>query len=198
MLHKNLLTEQHHSFIQSGLLSSNFPWYYEANIHTGALTSDHKNNTLSSGFFHRFYDNQQQNSQSFYLVLPYIYSLLEKNNMEMETLLRIRGFLSVPSIQQHTGFPHVDIPNFCESGVPYKTAIVYVAGFDGDTIFYDETFDGRTTPKPEELKEISRITPEPNSGVIFDGDRYHTGLLPETSKVRVLLNFNFTVKDKTK
>lgn len=92
----------------------------------------------------------------------------------------------------------MDIPNFCESGVPYKTAIVYVAGFDGDTIFYDETFDGRTTPKPEELKEISRITPEPNSGVIFDGDRYHTGLLPETSKVRVLLNFNFTVKDKTK
>jgi hypothetical protein len=32
---------------------------------------------------------------------------------------------------------------------------------------------------------------------MFEGHRYHTGLLPETSKVRLLLNFNFTIKEKS-
>jgi hypothetical protein len=72
-----------------------------------------------------------------------------------------------------------------------------VFGDDGDTILYNETFNGESLPKPDELTEMCRITPVPNSGIMFEGHRYHTGLLPETSKVRLLLNFNFTIKEKS-
>jgi hypothetical protein len=58
-------------------------------------------------------------------------------------------------------------------------------------------FSGDVTPNPDDLTEMCRITPVPNSGIVFDGHRYHTGLLPQTSTARLVLNFNFTVEDET-
>jgi hypothetical protein len=111
----------------------------------------------------------------------------------MKELYRVRAFMSLPSNEQHNGFPHVDIPNFCAEGLVYKTAIVYVLGTDGETIFYKDRFNGDAVPDTSNMTESHRITPIPNSGVMFDGDVYHTALLPQTSKVRLVLNFNFAV-----
>jgi hypothetical protein len=192
-LKNNLLPQQQAEYIAATLMSANFPHYYGGNIHTGRLTDEHDDNLNAAGFFHRFYDNCQQHSDGFNLVMPYLWALLERNGLEMKDLLRVRSFLSLQNGSQHNGFPHVDIPNMEE----YKTAIVYVVGNDGDTIFYNEMFNGKETPKSDELTEMCRITPVPNSGIMFEGHRYHTGLLPETSKVRLVLNFNFTIKEKS-
>jgi hypothetical protein len=192
-LTRNLLPQQQAEYIAATMMSPNFPHYYGGNIHTGRLTTEHDNNPNATGFFHRFYDNLAQHSDGFNLVMPCLWALLERNNLKMKDLLRVRSFLSLQNGSQHKGFPHVDIPNM----EGYKTAIVYVVGDDGDTIFYNEMFSGDGTPNPDDLTEMCRITPVPNSGIVFDGHRYHTGLLPQTSKARLVLNFNFTVEDET-
>jgi len=172
------------------LLSANFPYYYAANIHTGQLTDRYDADPTANGFFHRFYDNQEQVSNSLPLVLPYLYALCDRSNLRLDALLRVRAFLSLPTGNTHNGFPHIDIPNLSE----YKTALVYVAGNDGDTILYREQYQhGEMLPDPSSLTEECRVTPIPNSGLVFDGYQFHTGLLPVTSKVRLVLNYNFTV-----
>jgi hypothetical protein len=176
------------------LLSSNFPYYYASNIHTGALTTEHDSDISASGFFHRFYDNKERHSQALDLVLPLLYGLLDKTNFELVELLRVRASLSFPSNETHNGFPHVDIPNLEN----YYTAIVYLTESDGETILFNEFYDGEEqTPKVETLSEACRITPEYNSGVVFEGHRFHTGLQPVTSKVRLVLNYNFFAEDKS-
>ena len=188
MLTHNLLPQQQADYVASALLSHNFPHYFGGNIHTGNLTDEYDNDYNATGFSHRFYDNLQQHSDGFNLVMPYLWALLHRNGLRMKELLRVRSFMSLQNGSQHNGFPHIDIPNF----EGYKTAIVYVVGQDGDTILYNETFNGEPIPKSDNLTEMCRITPEPNSGIVFDGHRYHTGLLPQTSKVRLVLNYNFT------
>ena len=185
----NLLPRQHANYVASILLGPNFPYYFGANIHNGSLTKDFDDMLSATGFSHRFYDNLEQHSDALPLVMPYLWALLDRNNYELKDLLRVRAFMSMPSSQQHSGFPHVDIPNM--DG--YKTAIVYVAGHDGDTIFYKDTYNGNAVPDVSKMTESHRITPTPNSGIVFDGNIYHTGLLPQTSKVRLVLNFNFMV-----
>jgi hypothetical protein len=197
MLTHNLLPKQQSDYVASWLLSPNFPHYYSGNIHSGNLTDEYDNDLNATGFSHRFYDELKQHSDGLHIVMPYLWALLEQNGLVLKELLRVRSFLSLQNGSQHRGFPHVDIPNFCADGIKYKTAIVYVFGDDGDTILYNETFNGESLPKPDELTEMCRITPVPNSGIMFEGHRYHTGLLPETSKVRLLLNFNFTIKEKS-
>jgi hypothetical protein len=189
MLTHNLLPKQQSDYLASWLLSPNFPHYYSGNIHSGNLTDRYDNDLNATGFSHRFYDNLQQHSDGLHLVMPYLWALLHRNGLRMKELLRVRSFMSLQNGSQHNGFPHIDIPNF--DG--YMTAIVYVVGADGDTILYNETFNGEPIPKPDTLTEMCRITPKPNSGIVFDGHRYHTGLLPQTSKVRLVLNYNFTV-----
>lgn len=197
MLTSNLLPTQHADYIAKILIGANFPYYYGANIHNGRLTDKYDSLLSTTGFSHRFYDNHQQHSDGLNLVMPYLWSLLERNGYELSELYRVRAFMSLPSNEQHNGFPHVDIPDFCAAGVTHKTAIVYVLGNDGDTIFYHERFNGDALPDVDAMKESHRITPIPNSGIIFDGDVYHTGLLPQTSKVRLVLNFNFAIKENT-
>jgi hypothetical protein len=189
----DLLPAQHAQHIAQVLIGPNFPYYFGANIHNGSLTDKFDGLLSTSGFSHRFYDNHEQHSDGLNLVMPYLWALLHRYNCQMKELYRVRAFMSLPSNEQHNGFPHVDIPNFCAEGLVYKTAIVYVLGTDGETIFYKDRFNGDAVPDTSNMTESHRITPIPNSGVMFDGDVYHTALLPQTSKVRLVLNFNFAV-----
>jgi hypothetical protein len=191
MLTENLLSEQHANYVSNILLGANFPYYFGANIHNGNFTQDYDSSANATGFSHRFYDQNAQHSDGLNTVLPYLLALLDRNELKLDELLRVRAFLSLPNGSQHQGFPHIDITDL----TGYKTAIVYVAGCDGETILYNEMFDGQLLPEVHNLTELCRVTPKPNSGIVFDGHRYHTGLLPQTSKVRLVLNFNFYASD---
>lgn len=194
-LKSDLLPAQHVQHITQVMIGANFPYYFGANIHNGSLTDRYDTMLSTSGFSHRFYDNNQQHSDGLNLVMPYLWALLERYGYTLKELYRVRAFMSLPSTEQHNGFPHVDIPNFCADGFKYKTAIVYVLGTDGETVFYKDRFNGEAIPDVSTMTESHRITPIPNSGIVFDGDIYHTALLPQKSKVRLVLNFNFTVQE---
>lgn len=191
MLTHNLLSEQHSTYISDILTGDRFPYYYSTNLNSSGYTNKFDDDITALGFAHKFFDNGTKQSDGLELVMPYLFSLLDRNNLKLDTLLRVRSALTIPTGRQHKGFPHVDLTGV--SG--YKTAIIYVAGNDGDTILYNEMFDGRILPESNELTELCRIRPMPNSGFIFDGHRYHTGLLPEISKIRLVLNFNFTTDE---
>lgn len=193
MLTNKLLSEQHAEHIAGILLGGRFPNYYRANINSGGITDRYENEHTATGFSHNYFDDGAKQSDALDVVMPYLWALLDRNNLILENLLRARSVLTFPMGMQHEGFPHIDMTALSN----YKTAIVYVAGLDGDTILYNEMFDGNMLPDPKNLTELCRITPVPNSGIVFDGHRYHTGLLPETSKVRLVLNFNFTIKEKS-
>lgn len=191
MLVNNLLSQQHHDYISDILLGDRFPHYYSGNINSSNFTDKYDNDVDATGFAHRFFDDGVKQSDALDVILPYLWALLERNNLKLQQLLRVRSVLTIPTGGQHSGYPHIDMT----AVQGYKTAIVYIAGTDGDTVLYNETFDGRILPDVNELTECCRITPQPNSGFVFDGSRYHTGLLPQTSKVRLVLNYNFTATD---
>ena len=81
--------------------------------------------------------------------------------------------------------PHVDIIELNN----YMTCIYYVNDSDGDTVIYNET-----EKNCNKFTEFKRITPKRGRLLIFNGNRYHSENFPRSSKKRVVINFNFTVK----
>lgn len=172
----------------SVLLDKNFPHYYSGNVNSSRYTNRYDDDPTAAGFVHTFFDEGKQKSDAFDVVMPYLFAFLHRTGFTLDSVLRVRSVLTLPT-GHHSGFPHVDLIGVSD----YLTAIVYVAGSDGDTILYDDRFNGTVLPEPSDLTEALRVTPNPNSGVMFNGLHYHTGLLPVRSKVRLVLNYNFTV-----
>ena len=73
--------------------------------------------------------------------------------------------------------PHVD---YEEQGI--TTALYYVNDSDGDTVFFDDTYN-----------IVQRIKPEKGKGVIFDNLIYHASTCPQVHNTRMVINFNYAL-----
>lgn len=78
--------------------------------------------------------------------------------------------------------PHVD------STDKHKVFLYYVNDSDGDTVFFNELFDGT---KKDQFTESQRVSPEAGKGVVFDGHIYHASSSPIASEYRCILNVDF-------
>ena len=85
--------------------------------------------------------------------------------------------------------PHVDDTEY---GNEIWSIIYYPEDYDGDTIIFNEKFDGK---RPKELTIRERIKPQENSAIMFKGDIWHASSNPIKSPYRVVLNANITVED---
>jgi hypothetical protein len=85
--------------------------------------------------------------------------------------------------------PHIDDTE-CTNEI--WNIIYYPEDYDGDTIIFNEKFDGK---RPKELTIRERIKPQENSAIMFKGDIWHASSNPIKSPYRVVLNANITVED---
>jgi hypothetical protein len=78
--------------------------------------------------------------------------------------------------------PHVD------SADEHMVFLYYINDSDGDTVFFNERFDGK---QKESFTESYRVSPEAGKGVIFDGYTYHASSSPIATEYRCILNVDF-------
>ena len=60
---------------------------------------------------------------------------------------------------------------------------------DGDTVIYQNTYEGGEPPFFHELQEAACITPKAGTLVVFDGRHWHTAQQPQEG-VRAIININ--------
>lgn len=119
--------------------------------------------------------------------LPYLFAgvVASKTGIDTTKILRCKANINLPLNGQVDGSfyePHVDDPDLL--GVQdFVTAIYYVDGSSGDTLFFDRDNNGCLT-------ELQRVSPKKNRFVYFDGAILHAGSPPVSGK-RVVLNMDF-------
>lgn len=90
--------------------------------------------------------------------------------------------------------PHVDLDTATNTA-PVYTAILYLDGEDGDTVFFKERFDP-ALPRPEKFTEFTRLSFKPNTLVFFNSAYYHASSTPRSGGARCVLNLVFDATRK--
>ena len=109
-----------------------------------------------------------------------------KINFKRKDILQGRSFLQLPLNlkDKRIDAPHVD------SDVDHMVVLYYVNDSDGDTVIYENKFEGYDkVPTFDKLKEKKRITPKSGRVLLFNGKHWHTSCQPEHN-VRCVVNYN--------
>ena len=161
-IHDDFLPDDQFRYLTNYMYGPDFSWHYGI-ILDEELECDELDNIQ---FGHIFYSNFQPQSPGFSVIEP----IIRSPELKVTSLFRVKANLNVrtPEIVRH-GF-HVDLP--------YKstTAIYYVNTNDGYTEFEDGT----------------KIESVENRLVTFDSSLKHTGTTCTDSKIRCVINFNYT------
>tara|TARA_B100001939_G_C16944189_1_gene619521 strand:+ start:2350 stop:2922 length:573 start_codon:yes stop_codon:yes gene_type:complete len=116
-----------------------------------------------------------------------VYSLLidymqDKTDFKVHKLFRIRIGINLNINTQGTHNPHIDFK------FPHNTLLFYVNDADGDTVFYEEFYNGYEQDK---YNVQMTNTPKANQAVLFNGLQYHSSSNPIKSQYRAAININF-------
>lgn len=177
----NFIPEKEFTELQEQVLSKFFPWFYLENI-TGNINPNY---TDSSGFYHSVYNKITGTESRTVEIFTPLFKALETIGYTSDSLSVLRLGLLIPSVTKKAGdymIPHIDIQD-----KHYDTALLYIDDSDGDTVFFNEFYDG-TTIDNYTVKE--RVSPKKNRLVLFDGFQYHAATCPVKSQRRIVLNIN--------
>ena len=196
---ENLIPKTFQDRIEEAYSNNDFPWYLMEKVSYVEDGFYFKNPKITNplAFAHAVYGENQQKSNLFHVVYPILHFLEQKEGFEIKQLIRIRSRLTlqIPN-HGHENFntPHVDM----YSPDKFKTLVYYVNDSDGDTILFKEKFEfyeGAPVVKDEDITIEHRISPKKGRAVLFDGHQFHAGNCPIDSKYRMVLNFDFFIKD---
>ena len=202
--HSSFLPATYHYELLRTLQSFNFPWYYHRDstysIDAGSPNSleDYKKswNTTSTellersgakstfGMAHVFFGPSQSPSNYWNLIRPMMYFIEDALGIEcMENIIRCKASLLFKDGGGDTfNTPHVD--HVEES--KYINILYYLNESDGDTVFFNEYFNGDL---PERVTVKERSSPFENGLVAFDGHQYHASSNPINFRDRITLNW---------
>jgi hypothetical protein len=107
---------------------------------------------------------------------------------------RIKANLLMPQVGVKLQRPHTDDgeeESYDSTGYigNRKTLLYYVNNSDGETILYNEKYNG--VPIKEELTVKQIIQPVKGRAVIFDSNQIHSGNIPTDKKYRLVINCIF-------
>jgi hypothetical protein len=106
---------------------------------------------------------------------------LEKNNIICNQIIRAKINLTTINNSNTYQMPHVD------QVLEHKVFLYYVNDCDGDTIFFNEFYDGET----KNLTVFDKVSPQMGTGMVFDGLQYHAATNPKNSPYRCVINIDF-------
>jgi len=175
--------------IKSTLFTDNFPWFFVDDVTTDTINSQSR-----PAFFHKFYDNFENNSEYAWITEKIISSVIDKFKLKITQIIQSRTFLQLPlnDIEGLVDNAHID------SSRSHLVVLYYVMDSDGDTIIYDKKWErGIQDLNSEETKKMiikKRVTPKQGRVVVFDGKYWHTAEQPTHNKSskRCVINNNIT------
>lgn len=185
-IYENFL-DQYQVFEVEQEAASRMPWYLKgSSVNPNRDPNDYQ--TIHGGFdsiqlTHTVYDDGKPTSDYYQMAIQIFKSFMDKNEMTYKALLRSK-FNLVPRVLENNVHqpPHVDYK------FPHKVFLYYINTSDGDTIMYNEFYNGNN---PGSLTEAKRVSPLAGRAVIFDGLRYHAPTPPKDSPYRMVLNIPF-------
>ena len=191
-IYNNILSPQTFEKITDIILADNFPWYYGDTAYANSKDAS----LFGYSFFHMLYDGTFNSSQGHLLEMAFL-NMLDVAGEKLDKLIRIRlGMITVTS-KTILHPPHVDFD------FPHRTGLFYLNSTDGDTVIYNEKYnpsskyDGYDYYKliQDKLTVKQIITPKENSFTSFDGFHYHQSSTPTLVPRRIVINFNYTIKE---
>jgi len=178
----DIIDIDHQNQIKNLLFSDKFNWFFCKDI---SINDNHVQQR--PGFAHYFYNNKSVNSNFHKDVFQIITKSLEKANIKYTECIQGRSFFQLPlnlPDRQNVDSPHID------RDVPHLAVLYYVNDGDGDTIIYENTFNGYDKiPHKNDLKIKQKVSPKMGRVVIFNGKYWHTAEQPEHN-VRCIINYN--------
>jgi hypothetical protein len=184
---KNFLTQSQIEDYYNLVSGQDFPYYFHP---VTSIVTDSSYQCLDVGkyidpfFVHRLYSNKNYvtNHEYFHFLMIPFFTFAEKEGVQVKTILRAKVNLSVSNQLDIKSSPHVDYP------FDHNVFIYYFNDSDGDTVIYNEKYNGED---PGQLSEMLRIKPEAGKGIMFNGLRYHAPSVPKFSSHRIVLNVSF-------
>lgn len=108
----------------------------------------------------------------------------KKHGIKNFNISRIRFNVTPTVDKSFVTRPHVDWSE------PHLVLLYYVNNSNGDTIIYDQKYDGSNITETSIFKQIS---PKRGSAFIIDGSHYHSLVVPQNGDLRKVINFNLTI-----
>ena len=193
--------------LQESMLSTidgteSFPWYLLRKVgHTWATNLNYADPNVidGGGFYHSVVDDKKIISKYYDYFKQILFFFTDKTGIEVDEIIRIRlRFTNQQTDHSDATYGpiHVDFTKYAE---PYYTLLYYVEDSDGDTILFDKVFDPAVDVyEPENIAGLNivyRQTPKMGKGLFFNGHRYHSGNYPINHQTRIVINFDFTLKN---
>lgn len=199
----NVLTENTINCLYDMINDEYFPWYFTKSIFNRKIKVDKdtlaNNITYSPGFHHTPF-SLESGWQSSLPIIDNMKTVLNEfaafENITIDRLLRvrIRKTLQFPTHKKDNhNMPHTDFPNEQK----YYSLIYYPEDTDGDTVF----FKGNKQSKEYSNMinsingELVRVQPKKGRFIFFDGSVIHSGNNPISYNKRVVVNYDFTIKE---
>ena len=194
----NLVPKNRQKEIKKTLDSDTFPWYYYDTILSDKEINKpgNKHITLTPAYVHTLFILPNGINSDAYAF--FVDSILSDLNIPITEVLRIR----IRRTMQHSNhdlekynYPHVDL----KDETNYKSLIYYVEDSDGDTFFFDKTYQkGDPTFLDKGYKTLKRVSPKQGKAIYFDGNIYHSGNNPVKYDKRTVINFDFKIQEENK
>jgi hypothetical protein len=175
----NFLPKAYQDTLENTLLGDDFPWFFNPTTCGKDYAAPNIPGVQETyQFTHLAMRDKVVNSKFFDLFQPIMYHLMITEGLDTSSIVKIKANLSLKSIDLKDTFapPHVDY----RTDEPFMTCIYYVNNSDGDTVFFDSTYN-----------IISKVAPKKGRLVYFKGDVIHAKEAPQKSTTRCVLNFNF-------
>jgi hypothetical protein len=143
-------------------------------------------------FRHLFIDDNKVKSPHLHYISPLI-ACYENHFGKIKSTQRIKSNLLVPQAGPTLQRPHADDMEFASyDSTGYianrKTILYYVNNSDGETVIYNEKFNGQPVG---ELTVKQRIKPVKGRAVIFYSNQLHSACLPVDKRYRLVINCVF-------
>lgn len=181
----DFLDKSYHQQLHQELSSPYFPWYYQSSL---SYAEDHTRGQVglgNIGFNFWIKKDQWTETGISRMLMPFGYKVQDR--LSSPSILRIRIDMTLYNPNNHQHQTHVDFYN------PHYSSVFYVNDSDGDTIIYNEKYNGNEVEEMKSLTVKEKISPKANRLLIFDGKYYHTGHSPSKHNNRIIINSNYSI-----
>ena len=177
--------------LQKEVMGYGIPWHYGRKV---AYDTSPVTNPYLYGWGHTALDTTGSKSELFPLIKTAFTSALDRFEIPINRLIRIRLIMNTITPESYIDKAHVDM-NFA-----HQTALIYINDSDGPTSIYNETFDTAFNNGgfdehynfiKNKLTVAQTIEPVANRMVIFNGLQYHCGTTPSKTDRRIIINVNY-------
>lgn len=183
-LFKDLLPASYHEILCREF-KNNVDWKFTDSA-SGVYDNYDKNNSNikdSIQFVHSIAEDNNGISPVYSLVLPIIWFFEKESGLTVKNILRIKAnCLTNNGNDIKYNAPHIDVTK-----PGYASLIYYVNDSDGDTILFNEYYEGYPISTFSQQKQI---TPKKGKLVMFPSKLFHSGNFPVLSPFRSVINLN--------